>query len=75
MMIDNVANGKCKVCATEHEKEFPHNLLSLHYQYVFYDENGRWPTWTDAMAHCTEEIKTIWKKELEQRGVEMEEIK
>jgi len=24
-------------------------------------EHGREPTWDDAMAHCTEEMKTSWK--------------
>ncbi|MEI3605963.1 hypothetical protein SPD48_09695 [Pseudogracilibacillus sp. SE30717A] len=71
MMLDNVADGKCKVCATEHDEKLPHNQESLHYQYVFYDEHGRWPTWEDAMEHCEEDIKVFWKNELNKRGIEI----
>lgn len=64
--------GKCSVCATDHEPEYPHNQQSLFYQYKFYNDNGRWPTWKDAMAHCSNEIKEFWTKELEERGVKVE---
>lgn len=69
MMIDSVPDGVCKVCATKHEKDFPHNQQSIHYQYRFYDENGRWPTWEDAMAHCSEEMKAYWAEALKSKGI------
>lgn len=61
--------GSCPHCATEHEPEQPHNQQSLYYQYAFYGENGRWPSWTDAMAHCTDEVKHHWIKGLKENGV------
>lgn len=64
MMVGKPPWGKCPVCATEHEPELPHNLQSLAYQYRFYDEHGRWPTWDDAMAHCTDEVKALWMEAL-----------
>jgi hypothetical protein len=59
----------CQECAVDHKPEYPHNQQSLAYQYYFYARHGRWPTWTDAMAHCTDEEKAYWRKEL------VEEIK
>ncbi len=46
----------CQACAVDHPHDQPHNQLSLHWQYWFYARHNRWPTWTDAMAHCTEEV-------------------
>lgn len=63
--------GKCQECATEHAAELPHNQQSLFYQYKFYNEHGRWPTWEDAIAHCTDEMKEFWKAELRMRGVDV----
>ena len=63
------AEGVCQECATEHEPELPHNQQSLFYQYKFYNDHGRWPTWEDAMAHCSEEMKEFWRTELRKRGV------
>lgn len=54
----------CQVCAVDHQHDQPHNQQSLHYQYHFYSEHGRWPTWSDAMAHCTEDTKAQWRKHL-----------
>ncbi len=64
--------GKCPECATDHEPNQPHNQQSLFYQAKFYNDNGRWPTWKDAMAHCSDEIKDLWIKELEERGIKVE---
>ena len=72
MMIGHVPEGTCPECAVAHDPEQPHNRDSLAYQYKFYDKHGRWPTWADAMAHCTPEIKEFWTKELNKRGVKIE---
>jgi len=47
----------CQECAVKHEPEMTHDNRSMYYQYKFFNEHGRWPTWDDAMAHCTEEMK------------------
>ncbi len=65
------APGTCPDCATVHEPELPHNQQSLFWQYKFYNEHGRWPSWEDAMAHCSEEMKAFWRAELRKRGVEV----
>lgn len=64
------APGKCPECAVEHPPECPHNQQSLFYQYQFYNEHGRWPTWEDAMAHCDEAMKDVWRRELKARGID-----
>ena len=48
---------KCQQCAVGHVKEAPHNAQSLYYQYWFKKQHGRWPTWEDAMEHCSEAVK------------------
>ncbi|KUK53054.1 MAG: Uncharacterized protein XD78_1496 [Desulfotomaculum sp. 46_296] len=65
------APGTCPECAVDHPPELPHNQQSLFFQYKFFNEHGRWPTWEDAMAHCSEDMKTIWREELRKRGVEI----
>jgi hypothetical protein len=64
--------GVCQECAVDHPEEWPHNRQSLCYQYYFYNIHGRWPTWTDAMAHCDDEMKENWSKALMERGAKLE---
>lgn len=61
----------CQCCAVKHDPAQAHNQQSLYYQYWFYGQNGRWPTWADAMAHCSEEIKAKWIEGLRAAGVEV----
>ncbi len=70
-MFGRVPEGTCPECAVKHDPGQPHNRDSLTYQYHFYDKNGRWPTWADAMAHCTDEVKADWTQALKERGVEV----
>lgn len=56
--------GSCEWCYTHHDLEDPHNQESLSYQIKFYAINKRYPTWTDAMAHCTPKLREIWKSEI-----------
>lgn len=68
--------GTCPECATKHEPKMPHNQQSLYYQYHFYNEHGRWPTWEDAMAHCSEEMRKYWVDALTEKGIKVgEEVK
>lgn len=69
IMAGTTPPGTCPMCAVKHDQDQPHNRDSLTYQYKFYDQHGRWPTWADAMAHCSPEIKACWREALEQRGV------
>lgn len=56
--------GVCQECARDHPPELPHDQPSLYYQYRFYAREGRWPTWDDAAAHCTPEVRELWMKAL-----------
>jgi hypothetical protein len=51
---------KCQLCACDHPANYPHNQQSLFWQYKFYEMNGRWPTWHDAMAHCEPGLRRDW---------------
>ena len=64
--------GTCSECAVDHPAHYPHNRDSLYYQYRFYDQHGRWPTWADAMAHCDEQMKAFWREQLTARGVQVD---
>lgn len=64
-------SGTCPECAVDHHPEEPHNRDSLTYQYRFYDANGRWPMWDDAMAHCDERTRELWREELRARGIQV----
>lgn len=63
--------GVCQQCAVDHDPQIPHDRQSLTYQYSFYAQHGRWPTWVDAMAHCPEEVKREWLSALRAAGVEV----
>ena len=68
-IIGATPEGTCPLCASKHEEYLPHNQESITYQYKFYDQHGRWPTWEDAMEHCSDQIKSVWTEELRKRGV------
>lgn len=71
MMLLPPKPGVCQECATDHDPEMPHNKQSLYYQTKFQMEHGRAATWEDAMAHCSDEVKEAWKKELLKLGVDI----
>lgn len=60
--------GLCPTCAVDHPTEDPHNAQSVFYQYRFRANRGRWPTWKDAIAHCTREVREEWERILRQVG-------
>jgi hypothetical protein len=70
-MIGRTPPKTCPECACKHDPSQPRNLQSLTYQYKFYDKYGRWPTWTDAMEHCSEEVKVFWIDGLKNLGIEV----
>lgn len=65
------AKGACQECAIYHDKELPHNKDSMFYQIKFYMKTGRNPSWKDAMAHCSDEMKELWTAELNKKGIEV----
>lgn len=73
-ILGSTPPGTCPECAVTHDPDQPHNQQSLAYQYKFYDEHGRWPTWADAMVHCPDHIKQFWIEELAKCGVVVGEI-
>lgn len=62
----------CQTCATEHLPEEPHNAQSLYYQTAFNMQHGRAATWTDAMEHCTPDVRAMWREELIDLGVNVD---
>jgi hypothetical protein len=56
------APDMCQECATEHPWDQPHNQQSLYYQVCFHITHGRWPKWSNAMAHCTPEVQAHWRR-------------
>jgi len=70
IMMLNPPPDLCQECAVKHDPESPHNKNSLYYQMKFHSQNGRWPSWEDAMVHCPDSMKKIWIEEFESRGIE-----
>ena len=62
----------CMLCGVVHVKGMPHNKDSVQYQYNFAKEHGRWPTWSDASKHCTEEVRTMVKNLVISKGLNFE---
>jgi hypothetical protein len=60
--------GLCQACAVDHAPEQAHNRDSLYYQYWFFGREGRWPVWSDAIAHCPPEARAIWEREIRAAG-------
>lgn len=65
--------GACRICAAVHRPDQPHDRDSLYYQNWFYKRYRRFPTWADAMAHCTDAVKAEYKSLLGRRGINTEE--
>ena len=63
----------CQECACDHDPRFPHNPESFYWQMKFNMEHGRRATWNDALAHCTDEVRSVWIKSLREHGVEVVE--
>lgn len=72
MIILPAKPGFCQECGAKHEPDLPHNAQSRLYQYAFYGREGRWPTWNDALAHCSDEVRELWKKALTEKGVSLD---
>jgi len=68
-LLGNTPPGTCTECGIKHDHYLPHDRESLVYQYIFYDQHGRWPIWEDAMAHCTDKVKEYWREALVKRGI------
>ncbi len=68
MMLLPPPPGTCPTCAVKHGTTEPHNAQSMYYQYRFYYTRGRWPTWADAIAHCSPEVRGFWERALRERG-------
>lgn len=64
--------GACKICATVHQPGQPHDRDSLYYQNWFRKRYKRLPTWADAMAHCSEDVKAEYMSTLAGRGITIE---
>lgn len=69
LMPVDTSDGKCSQCAVVHGPDEPHSQPSLAYQYSFFAEHDRWPTWEDAMAHCSDELYERWREVLAEYGV------
>jgi hypothetical protein len=67
--------GVCQECAVDHPFDMPHNQQSMYYQMQFHAKHGRWPTWSDAMAHTSPEVRAKWRvhlvAQLEKHGMEV----
>lgn len=74
--------GLCPECAVKHDPTQPHDAQSLYYCFKFNLEKSRScthgaarsPTWADAMAHCSEEVKIAWIEQLTKLGIDINSV-
>ena len=71
-MIVLPAETGCPDCGVDHQGHVPHNATSVQYQYRFYAEHHRWPSWRDAMAHCDDETRELWTQALVAKGIDID---
>jgi hypothetical protein len=71
LLKGKTSDGMCPECDVTHDPAAPHNQQSLAYQYAFREKHGRWPTWHDAMRHCSAALKLQWLEALAREGVEV----
>lgn len=71
LLRGRLKEGQCAECAVVHDPAQPHNQESLFWQYQFREKHGRWPTWADALAHCSKEVKAFWVKALAELGIKV----
>ena len=63
--------GSCPVCAKVHEEQEPHDLHSLYYQNQFFKAHKRFPTWADALRHCSPMTQAVWVEKLKKEGYQV----
>lgn len=61
---------ECQDCGARHAPDRPHDATSLYYQIRFLNAHKRYPTWIDAVVHCTPEVQSNWVHELGQIGID-----
>lgn len=52
--------GHCELCAQAHAPEDSHNADSLYWAVKAKAQGLPSPTWSDAIAHCSPEIRQLW---------------
>jgi hypothetical protein len=62
------APGTCPFCARKHLDIEPHDATSLYYIWTFHSQIGRSPTWADALAHCTADMRLAWERLLREKN-------
>lgn len=72
MMLLPPAAHLCQTCGSDHEDYLPHNAQNLYYQVAFQMQHGRAASWIDAMAHCADDVKAIWREQLIGLGVDVD---
>lgn len=63
----------CPICAAKHAADQPHDRDSLYYQNRFFMRHRRFPTWEDAMTHCSEKVKIEFTALLAKRGITLDQ--
>ena len=71
-LLDEQA-GFCQICRRAHRPDYAHHRDDPEYRRWFYQQNGRWPTWNDAMAHCHPDVQSGLRMWLKRAGQDLDE--
>lgn len=62
--------GMCPECGQDHDPGWMHDVNSAIYWLRFIKRHDRRPRWSDAMAHCSPEIRDCLKQKMLELGIE-----
>lgn len=66
--------GCCPVCGDEHPPEYPHNPGHIYWQMLRAVHHEPSPTWNEAMAHVSEEMRESWVGFLDGAGIPEQQL-
>lgn len=72
--MEEILRPRCAICGDDHPENFPHNPFGEQYRVWFLERYGRYPSWDDAMTHCSEDVKLSFKQTMERVKKHTEEV-
>lgn len=72
--MTRIVEGPCTICGEEHPENYPHNALGEVYRKWFLERFGRYPTWDDALEHCSADMRSAFKQTMARVKKHTEEL-
>jgi hypothetical protein len=59
----------CPDCGKHHDPSQPHDASTMRFQRQFHQRFDRLPTWEDAFAHCSADVRQLTRAQLMENGI------